>query len=252
MTAPLLRGLKIAVIQAGYSTVSPLENQAKLAYNLLMDFSLVQKIILWVVPLIFAITVHEVSHGFVANYFGDPTAKLLGRLTLNPIRHIDPIGTLLIPAASLLLGGFLFGYAKPVPVNFGRLKNPNRDGALVALAGPFSNLLMALAWAGIAKVALLTLDANTLTFNALYFMASSGIIMNIAFMILNLIPLPPLDGSRVVMSILKGKWYRYYLSIEPYGFWILLGLLLIGVLGRILTPAIYFFVSLITSWFGLT
>jgi Zn-dependent protease len=210
-----------------------------------MEFSTVQKVILWIIPLIFAITVHEVAHGWVANKLGDPTARLKGRLTLNPLAHIDPIGTLLIPTLTLFLGGFMFGYAKPVPVNFGRLRNIRRSMVLVALAGPAANLVMALLWAIIAKIALPFS-------NAIFFMGISGISMNLALMILNLIPIPPLDGSRVVSSFLRGNASRYYNEIERYGFFILLALMALGVLSHIIMPALNYLFYLIANLFGLS
>jgi Zn-dependent protease len=217
-----------------------------------MELNTVQRIILWIIPLIFAITLHEVAHGWVANKLGDPTAKLQGRLTLNPIKHIDLLGTIIIPGILLLLGGIVFGYAKPVPVDWRNLRNVRRDMALVAIAGPLTNLLMALFWAMIAKIGVSIYVANSHWFGfILFYMGQVGIMINLVLMVLNLIPIPPLDGSRVVMSFLKGNTARFYAQIEPYGFFILLGLLVLGVLSHVLMPAVSFFTQLIWHLFGL-
>lgn len=217
-----------------------------------MTVNIVQKILLWIIPLIFAITVHEAAHGWVANKLGDPTAKNLGRITLNPIKHIDIFGTLIIPGILIMLGGFVFGYAKPVPVNWQNLRNIRRDMALVALAGPISNLIMALIWAAIAKfgLSLYSKDALYAGF-ILYAMGGIGIFINLILMALNILPIPPLDGSRVVMSFLKGKAALFYARIEPYGFFIVLGLLILGALGHVLMPMVGYCTKVIYSLFGL-
>jgi len=215
------------------------------------DFTLIQKIAVWAIPLIFAITVHEVAHGWVANRLGDPTAKMLGRLTLNPAKHIDPVGTIIVPGILLALGGFVFGWAKPVPVTWENLKNPKRDMALVAMAGPLTNLLMALGWALIAKIAVFTVPHIGFPAKILFFMSRAGIIINLVLMILNLLPVPPLDGSRVLASVVpKRLEYSLYL-IEPYGFFILVGLLATGILGRVIGPPIFFLFYAIANVFGL-
>ncbi|HET9679600.1 MAG TPA: site-2 protease family protein [Gammaproteobacteria bacterium] len=200
-----------------------------------MELTLIQKIAVWALPVIFAITVHEVSHGWVANRLGDPTARMLGRLTLNPIKHIDPIGSLLVPAFLLFAGGFVFGWAKPVPITAQNMKNPRRDMAIVALAGPVSNLIMAFLWAIVARVGVLIGDA-TFALPMIY-MGLAGIAINIALAVLNLLPLPPLDGGRVLSYLLPPKMSDKLDRIEPYGFFILLGLLITGILGIILGPA---------------
>lgn len=216
------------------------------------QFSLLQKIILYVIPILFAITVHETAHGWVASKLGDQTAKLMGRLTLNPIKHIDLIGTIIVPAILITLGGFIFGWAKPVPVTWQNLKNPRRDVALVALAGPGSNLLMALIWGGVAKLgAVLVLNGMVLAGEPLYYMGLIGIFMNLILMVLNLIPIPPLDGSRVVSAFLRGRAAYYYARIEPYGFFILLALIAFGALGKFLNPVVLQLQALIGSLFGL-
>lgn len=215
------------------------------------ELSLAQIFAVSVLPLLFAITVHEVAHGWVAKQFGDPTAQMMGRLTLNPLKHIDPIGTILVPALLLFMGGFVFGWAKPVPVTWENLRNPRRDIALVAAAGPISNLLMALFWAAVAKIGL-TLGAS-LDWLAvpMILMGSFGITFNLILMVLNLLPVPPLDGGRILSALLPGPWAWKYGRIEPYGFFIILGLLALGWLSLILEPPIRIFESLIYQLFAL-
>ena len=215
------------------------------------DLSLVQRIAVWTLPVVFAITVHEVAHGWVARRFGDSTAYMLGRLTLNPIKHIDPIGTLLVPGLLLWMGGFIFGWAKPVPVAWENLRNPKRDMALVALAGPVANLLMAIFWALMMKAGLLLGGQLDLLARPLVYMGAAGISINVMLMVLNLLLLPPLDGGRVMAGLLPDKLATGYNRIEPYGFFILLGLLISGVLGYVMKPfvsiaqaGLYFMVGL--------
>lgn len=212
---------------------------------MLGDFSLGQKIILWVIPLLFAITVHETAHGWVASKCGDPTAKLLGRLTLNPLKHIDPIGTIIVPAILFSLGGFIFGWAKPVPITWQNLRNPRRDMALVAAAGPLANLFMAFLWVGIAKVAM-GFDNGPIIY-----MAQIGVTINLVLMLLNLIPIPPLDGSRVVASFLSPQIAYQFNKLEVYGFLILVLLLASGILGRVLGPLLQALLSVFFRFFGL-
>lgn len=202
------------------------------------ELSLLEKIIVWAIPVVFAITVHEVAHGWVANYLGDPTAKTLGRLTLNPIRHIDPIGTVALPLILVYLGGFIFGWAKPVPVTWQNLRSPRRDMAIVAAAGPMANLVMMILWAVLAKV-LLTIDQTPgpmLQF--ILTMCSIGIIINIILMVLNLLPLLPLDGGRVVTSLLPPRLAVLYSRLEPFGLIIILVLLVTGILANIMMPMV--------------
>jgi len=214
----------------------------------MLELSLVQKISIWVVPVLLAITVHEVSHGWIARKLGDNTAFMLGRLTLNPLKHVDPVGTILIPGMLLLLqAGFIFGYAKPVPINWKNLRHPKRDMALVAVAGPGANLLMAIAWALLARLGLL-LGENGM---ALIYMGVAGITINIILMVLNLLPLPPLDGGRVMTGLLPGPWAYQFSRIEPYGFFILIGLLVTGVLGMVLWPVISVVMSMVVPVSGL-
>ena len=212
---------------------------------------LVQQILIYAIPILFAITVHEVAHGWVASKFGDQTAKLMGRLTLNPIKHIDPMGTIVIPVILLLLGGFIFGWAKPVPVDWRNLRNPKRDMAWVAAAGPGANLLMLVLWALLAKAVILSGAPSTGPLSALESMSYAGIMINSVLMILNLFPVPPLDGSRVLTAMLPPVWAYKYNQLERYGLVILLVLLATGQLGRILGPLISGCLSLVGTVFGL-
>lgn len=197
------------------------------------EFTLVQKVAVWALPVIFAITVHEVSHGYVARLFGDETAARAGRLTLNPVRHVDPIGTLLVPGILLLLGGFLFGWARPVPVDARQLRHPRRDMAIVAAAGPLVNGAMALAWGLLLKLAL-DADPESGVWTGLRYMAMAGVSINLVLMVLNLLPIPPLDGSRVLMGLLPLRAAVGYARLEPYGLLILILLMATGVLGQLL------------------
>lgn len=200
----------------------------------MIEISLIQKVVAWVLPVLLAITVHEVAHGWVARHFGDQTAAAQGRLSLNPIRHIDPVGTLLVPAIMLLLpGGFVFGWAKPVPVDFRNLRRPKTDMAWVAAAGPFANLCMGILWALLAKLGIAIGGWAGLP---LVFMAVAGIFINTILIVLNLLPLPPLDGGRVAVGLLPHRMAYRLARIEPYGIWILVALLVSGVLGDILWP----------------
>ncbi len=215
------------------------------------EFSLIQKIIIWAIPVIFAITVHEVAHGWVALKLGDRTAQMMGRLTLNPIKHIDPIGTIVVPGILLMMGGFIFGWAKPVPVTYQNLNKPKSDMAWVALAGPAANLVMAFIWAFVAKLGLGILDTGVAMGEPMLYMGIAGILINTMLMILNLLPLPPLDGGRVLVSLLPGPLAWQVGRIEPYGFFILVGLIYFGILGMILWPFISSFLSLVAALFGL-
>jgi len=217
----------------------------------MLQVSTVQQIAAWVMPVLLAITVHETAHGWVARRFGDKTAQMLGRLTLNPIKHIDPVGTILVPAVMLLLpGGFVFGWAKPVPVDWRNFKHPKQDMAWVAVAGPASNLLMALAWALAARVALGMSTDNWIAL-PLLFMGVAGIFINTILMVLNLLPLPPLDGGRVVTGLLPAPYAYQFARIEPYGFFILVALLVTGVLGVVMWPVVKLFLQLMASVAGM-
>jgi Zn-dependent protease len=193
---------------------------------------IIQKIAVYAIPVIFAITVHEAAHGYVARMFGDNTAYVLGRVTLNPIKHIDPLGTIVIPLAMVLLTGFMFGWAKPVPVDWGSLRKPKRDMIWVAAAGPGVNLVMAVIWALIYR----TLSAAGVEESYFYYVAQAGIAVNLVFMALNLLPIPPLDGGRIVSGLLPTRMSMTYSRIEPYGLIILLVLMFTGALSFFLRP----------------
>ena len=215
------------------------------------EFPLLQEIIIYAIPILFAITVHEVAHGWVASKLGDQTAKQLGRLTLNPIKHIDPIGTILVPIVLSTFGGFIFGWAKPVPVDWRNLRKPKRDMAWVAIAGPCANLLMVLLWAGLIKLILVTGDGSSGPVMALLEMAKIGVQINAFLMILNLLPLPPLDGSRILTALLPPLWAYRFNQLERVGLILILVLLATGLLLKILLPVYYRFVALISLIFGL-
>ena len=212
-----------------------------------MELNIIQKICAYALPIIFAITVHEAAHGYAARYFGDMTAHYLKRITLNPIKHIDPMGTILLPALTVMLGGILFGWAKPVPVNFSNLRNPKKDMMWVALAGPASNLIMAIFWTIIlVRINLFPEQAELF----LRVMCLAGIQINIILMVLNMLPLPPLDGGRVAVSLLPYPWSGYLAGLERYGLIILIFLLLSGLLGKILFPLVNISQSIIFRVFG--
>lgn len=199
------------------------------------ELTLVQRIVVWIFPVVFAITVHEVAHGWVAKKYGDNTASIQGRLTLNPIKHIDLLGTIILPGILLITGtGFIFGWAKPVPVDPRNFKNPLHDMAVVALAGPVSNLLMALGWALITRLGV-TIGAGTEAISLpLIYSGVAGISINLVLALINLLPIPPLDGSRILTGILPSYWAWQYNRLERFGFIILLLLLYTNLLGAIL------------------
>ena len=218
-----------------------------------MEFNLVQTLAIYALPVIFAITLHEAAHGYVARHFGDNTAYVLGRVSLNPVRHIDLVGTILVPLLILVTskllgsGGILFGWAKPVPVDFSALRHPKRDMLWVAAAGPLANLLMAMLWALTLKAAQTTpVNAFTLP---LSLMAEAGITVNLVLMVLNLLPILPLDGGRIAVSLLPNRLAYSYSRLEPYGFPILLLLLFTNTLGFILNPPLLLSIQLIESIF---
>lgn len=197
-----------------------------------MDFSL-DTFLIYALPILLAITLHEASHAYVAKYFGDSTAYMQGRMSLNPIRHIDPIGTILIPVLLLVAGSpFLFGYAKPVPVDFSRLRRPKRDMAWVALAGPAANIFMAFLWALLALI----LSAAGAQNDFIMRMIDAGILTNLVLFAFNLFPVPPLDGGRIMISLLPNRYAYQYARIEPYGFFIVLGLVFFNLLNVWMMP----------------
>jgi len=220
-----------------------------------MDLTLIQKIAIFALPVIFAITLHEAAHGYVARYFGDTTAWMLGRVTANPLKHIDLVGTIIVPLtiliASKLLGGgaLLFGWAKPVPVNFSQLRRPKQDMLWSLRPGPGMNLIMAVFWALMIQLGLALGSGFAST--PLVLMGAAGVFINVILMALNLIPLPPLDGGRIAVSLLPRKAAWQFSKLEPYGLFILLGLLFTGLLGTILWPLISLFLGLIAMLSGL-
>jgi Zn-dependent protease len=214
-----------------------------------MDLSIIQKIAIWALPVLFAITVHEVAHGWVAGKFGDHTARLAGRLTLNPLKHIDLIGTLIVPMLLLISSNFIFGWAKPVPVDARNMRNPRYNMVVVALAGPASNLIMACLWAGVAKLGMLLPPWFGVP---LAYMGEAGIMINTVLGVLNCLPIPPLDGGRALYNLLPPRAAYYYYQLEPYGFFILLILMFTHVLSFILMPPILYIANSIYYLFGLT
>jgi len=215
-----------------------------------MELSLVQKICIWALPLLFAVTGHEVAHGWVASKLGDQTARLSGRLTLNPLKHIDLMGTVIVPLLFLTMTGFVFGWARPVPVDPRNLRHPRRDTALVAAGGPISNFIMALLWGCVAKLGAYLMTAHN-DWAGYFFMnvGIAGIAINCFLGVLNLIPFPPLDGSKVLYSVLPPRTAWYLQRLEPYGFLILLLLWFTGILSYILAPA-YILIQWVTGLFG--
>lgn len=212
----------------------------------------VQIISVWILPILFAITVHEVAHGYVAYLLGDKTAYALGRLTLNPLKHIDILGTVIVPILLLLLGGVVLGWAKPVPINSRNLSRPRRDLALIAAAGPLSNFTMAIVWASIAKVAFMLLAKSVPGSLAVYMMSRAGISINLMLMVLNLLPIPQLDGGHIIAGLLPRSISIQYDRIAPYGFFILLILLALGVINVVMQPVVNFLSTLIGAVFGLS
>jgi Zn-dependent protease len=215
------------------------------------ELTLLQNIAVWALPVLLAVTLHEVAHGWMAWRLGDHTAKNLGRLSLNPLKHVDIIGTVVIPVTLLILHSpFLFGWAKPVPVVMQNLRNPRRDMALVAVAGPLSNLLMAIGWGLILKMGVDS-GATVLYDNYLYQIGRAGLIVNCALAALNLLPLLPLDGGRIVHSFLPPKWAYWFAYTETYGLLILLVLLITNLLSVVLQPMFSLMLNIAITILGL-
>ncbi len=205
-----------------------------------------------VIPILFAITLHEVAHGWVARHFGDPTAERAGRLTLNPLKHIDPVGTVVVPLVMLLFSGgsMIFGWAKPVPVMFQNLRNPRRDMIVVAAAGPAANLAMAMGWAVLAASQSTLLGLGEPATMWLYNVCGWGILINSVLAVFNMLPLPPLDGGRVLAGLLPPAQARILQRIEPFGFMIVVILMMSGVLWTLLEPPLFFFTDFFSSVAG--
>jgi len=211
---------------------------------------IIQGIAIFALPVILAITLHEAAHGYVAKKYGDLTAYAQGRVTLNPLRHIDPMGTIIVPLLLLAVSSpYLFGWAKPVPVNFGNLRHPKRDMLWVAAAGPGANLLMAFLWALVFKLGLAIPESNFS--EPMLLMGQAGILINVILLVLNLLPLPPLDGGRIAVSLLPQRIAYRFAQIEPYGFIILLAMLFTGVLGAVIGPFILITIRLVAWFVGL-
>lgn len=207
-------------------------------------------IAVWAPPILFAITLHEAAHGWVANKLGDPTAKNLGRITINPIKHIDPVGTVVVPLFLAMVSPFVLGWAKPVPIEPRYFKSPLLDMGLVAVAGPVSNFFMACFWAIFIQLVTMLLERSDLLV-FLAEMGKNGIIINIVLMVLNLLPIPPLDGGRVVAGILPPNLAMPFMQLERFGMVIILLLLVSGILGKIMWPIVLYFVNIIGFIFGL-
>ena len=205
-----------------------------------------QTLIIWVIPVLLAITLHEAAHGWTASKFGDHTARMMGRVTLNPVKHIDPVGTIIVPLALLIMStGFIFGWAKPVPINFNALRSPKSGMIWVALAGPGANLIMAIGW---LFVAILSVNINM---PVILKMAGAGIFINLLLAVFNLLPIPPLDGSRVISALLPNPLAYKYNQLERYGFVILIGLMFIGGFSYIVWPIVGLALSSLSALSGL-
>ena len=214
--------------------------------NSLQSLTTVQRIAVTAIPMVLAITVHEAAHGYAARYYGDMTAHNLGRISLNPIRHIDLVGTVIVPSITMLVGGIFFGWAKPVPVNFMKLRHPKRDMLWVAAAGPGANLAMAILWAIAMQFAHFLPEYAALPFAL---MGAAGILTNTILMVLNLLPLPPLDGGRIAVSLLPNNLAIKYAQIERYGFIILILLLVTHILDKIMWPFVMLTLQTISAVF---
>ncbi len=213
--------------------------------------STIQSISIWAIPVLFAITLHEVAHGWVAKKFGDFTAESLGRLSFNPIKHIDPVGTILVPAILIITTGYAFGWAKPVPINFNQLRNPKKDMVWVAAAGPFANVIMTIFWAVIFFIFIDAANDNEQYAKFFVYMSLAGIFINLVLMFLNLLPIPPLDGGRVLSGLVPNKISILLSKLEPYGLFIMVGLLFLGLLNKLVFLPSLLILFFIMSFLGI-
>jgi len=216
-----------------------------------VEFTTTQIVAVSILPVLFAITLHEVAHGWVASLCGDQTARLLGRLSLNPLKHIDLVGTVIVPILLLIFTHFIFGWAKPVPIDARNMRNPRRDTALVAAAGPAANLIMAFIWAIIAWISLMGQASLPWLAVPLVYMGEIGIYVNVILAVLNVLPLPPLDGGRILTSLLPPKIAWQFSRIEPYMFFVIVILMLTGLLSYIIVPPVLYLTHWISSLFSL-
>ena len=216
-----------------------------------MDATTIQKIAIWILPVLLAVSLHEAAHAWMANKKGDSTAKSLGRLTFNPFKHIDPIGTIVVPAVMIFATGFAFGWAKPVPINVRNLRNPKKDMMWVALAGPMSNFIMAFLWAVFLNLSVFFIDSRSTISLFFLLMPIAGITINVILGVLNLLPIPPLDGGRIMAGLLPTSLAVIYNKIEPYGFFIIIALMLSGFLSTLIFPAISFILMTLATISGL-
>lgn len=216
-----------------------------------MDATTVQKITIWILPVLLAVSLHEAAHAWMADKKGDPTSRLMGRLTFNPFKHIDPVGTILVPTLMILFTGFAFGWAKPVPVDVRNLNNPKKDMMWVALAGPMSNFIMAILWAIFLHISVMFVDSRSALSLFFLLMPVAGITINVILGVLNLLPIPPLDGGRIMAGLLSPQASEKYSKIEPYGFFIIIALMLTGVLSYIIFPAISLIIMVLSAVSGL-
>lgn len=218
---------------------------------MLGDLNTLQRILLWLVPVIFAITIHEIAHGWVAKLFGDQTASQQNRLSLNPVRHIDPIGSLLVPGILLVFSSFIFGWAKPVPVVAQNLRHPKQDMILVAAAGPLSNFIMTLFWLTVIKFSLLLTGQWLMIGEILIYTGVAGVLINLVLMIVNLVPILPLDGGRVLAGFLPDKASRLWAQTEKFGLLIVLLLMFSGFFGAVLMPIIFSSMAFLSELFDI-
>ena len=216
-----------------------------------MDATTIQKIAIWILPVLLAVSLHEAAHAWMADKKGDPTSRLMGRLTFNPIKHIDPIGTILVPILMIVMTGFAFGWAKPVPVDARNFHNPKKDMMWVAMAGPASNFIMAFVWAIFLHISVLFVDSRSSISLFFLLMPIAGITINVILGVLNLLPIPPLDGGRIMSGLLSPRASLQYSKIEPYGFFIIIALMLSGLLSYIIFPVIGLILILLSAVSGL-